>query len=119
MNKSIRLILFSLSTVLVASLMYAPTASAGSHKLAKAGITSGNPSALVGSTRTLLPDGRWLLVGGQDRSGRVQPTLSVVNPTTGEITDLDVSLRYPRAGHPTTVLPDGTAVILGGIGEDG
>ncbi len=118
MIKSVRLILFALSTVLIASLM-SPSASAKMHRLARAGSTAENASTLIGSTRTLLPDGRLLIVGGQDRSGHVQPSLSVVSPITGELATLEINLRYPRAGHTTTVLPDGTAVILGGIGEDG
>jgi RHS repeat-associated protein len=78
-----------------------------------------DPPQLAGSAKTLLPDGRLLISGGQDSSGRVQATLSTKDPLTGIITVLGVGLRFPRAAHTATVLPDGTVLILGGIGRNG
>jgi RHS repeat-associated protein len=78
-----------------------------------------NSPALVGSSMTLLPDGRLLVAGGQDNKEQVQATLSTRDPLTGALTILSVGLRFPRAGHTATVLPDGTVLVLGGVGQDG
>jgi RHS repeat-associated protein len=73
----------------------------------------------VGTTRTLLPDGRLLLAGGQNPAGHAMATLATKDPITGAITVLDVALHFPRTAHTTTVLPDGTVLIFGGVGENG
>jgi RHS repeat-associated protein len=78
-----------------------------------------NAPALVGCSRTLLPDGRMLIAGGQDRDGKAQATLYTEDPFTGEVMVLGVSLRFARAAHTATVLPDGTVLILGGVGQNG
>jgi RHS repeat-associated protein len=75
--------------------------------------------ALVGATRTLLPDGRLLVTGGQDRTGHVRATLVTRDPLTGAVTVLDTRLRFPRWAHTATVLPDGNVLILGGTGQTG
>jgi hypothetical protein len=75
--------------------------------------------ALVGATRTLLPDGRLLVTGGQDRTGHVRATLATRDPLTGAVTVLGTPLRFPRFSHTATVLPDGTVLILGGTGQTG
>jgi YD repeat-containing protein len=80
---------------------------------------TGNGPALIGSSITLLPDGRILAAGGQDNKGRVQATFSISDPATGTTTVPDAILRFPRAAHTATVLPDGTVLILGGVGPDG
>jgi RHS repeat-associated protein len=74
---------------------------------------------LLGSTRTLLPDGRVLVVGGENSEGQVQATVSTLDQLTGAVIILDVGLHFPRAAHTATVLPDGTVLILGGIGQNG
>jgi hypothetical protein len=76
-------------------------------------------SQLVGSSQTLLPNGQILVAGGQDSSGNLKATMSLLNPTTGVISALHVQLQFPRAAHTATVLPDGTVLILGGVGQDG
>jgi len=78
-----------------------------------------NNSRLIGSAKTLLPDGRLLISGGQDSSGRAQVTLSIQDPVTGAVTALNVGLRFARAAHTATVLPDGTVLVLGGIAGNG
>jgi hypothetical protein len=73
----------------------------------------------LGSTRTLLPDGRVLVVGGENSEGQVQATVSTLDQLTEAVTVLDVRLHFPRSAHTATVLPDGTVLILGGIGQNG
>jgi RHS repeat-associated protein len=73
---------------------------------------------LTGQTATALPDGNWLVVGGQDANGHALGTLSL-RDSQGNERRLLFSLRFPRSWHTATVLPDGTVLILGGIGADG
>ena len=71
-----------------------------------------------GHSRTLLPDGRELHVGGW-RDGRPAGTIRIVDARAGTTTELPVQLRTPRAGHTATVLPDGSVLIFGGEGIGG
>ncbi|HLC42259.1 MAG TPA: RHS repeat-associated core domain-containing protein [Methylomirabilota bacterium] len=68
-----------------------------------------------GYTATLLPDGRWLLLGGEDPQGP-RATAEIWDPRTQITTRLTTSLQNPRAWHTATVLPDGTVLIIGGVG---
>jgi len=81
-------------------------------------LQSDNPQTLAGQTVTLLPNGSWLLAGGQDASQRPIGTL-MLRDALGHDEPLPVSLEFPRMWHTATVLPDGTVLILGGIGVDG
>jgi RHS repeat-associated protein len=110
---------FSLLFVLTTTLVIVTDAAAEMRHSAKFAPPSVTPASAVGASRTLLPDGRILIAGGQDSSGKVEASLSTLDPLTGEITVLDTELRYPRAGHTATVLTDGTVLVLGGIGDDG
>ncbi len=79
--------------------------------------TAAPPTLRPGQTATLLGDGRWLLIGGQQR-GQVTATSTIVDPETGSITSLP-NLATARSGHSATTLPDGTVLVLGGTGRDG
>src|ERR1700730_17392285 len=87
---------------------------------AVAGVRSGTQDATVASSRgvsrTLLPDGRLLILGGQDETGHVQAQALLEDPDTRAVTALDVTMRNARAWHTATVLPDGRVLVLGGIG---
>src|SRR5690242_6257006 len=72
-----------------------------------------------GETRTLLPDGRLLVLGGQYRSGTITNAAAIVNSQTGVLTKLPQTLKFGRAWHTATVLPNGTVLIIGGLGPDG
>jgi len=77
-----------------------------------------NPTTLLtGQTATLLSDGSWLLVGGQNPDGHVAGTIALRNQQGTE--RLSLELQFARVGHTATVLPNGTVLILGGVGEDG
>ena len=106
------------SAVMVA-LLLVPVAGAKMRRFSGASPAAWQSSIVVGGSRTLLPDGRLLIAGGQDSSGRVQTTLSTVDPITGETIALESGLRFARAAHTATVLPDGTVLIFGGVGQDG
>ena len=71
------------------------------------------PATAPGQTATLLPDGRWLFVGGTQQarvSGEVTTSPAAAQSTT---------LIYPRYNHTTTLLPDGSVAVMGGVGADG
>lgn len=79
------------------------------------------PSHSAGQSATLLPNGRWLLVGGT-ASGSVSGTIQIEDLTDAAHPSVQNALKnlaVPRAGHTATVLPDGTVLILGGTGADG
>src|SRR5437762_5898777 len=83
---------------------------------ATAAAQAGN--GLPGSTTTRLADGRWLILGGQNASGP-QRSASIVDPATQQTTAIPAGLVEPRAGHSATLLPDGTVLIVGGVGIGG
>ena len=70
---------------------------------------------LTGQTSTLLPDGRLLIVGGQDATGP-KATVAINDARSGEVIPLSVELREPRAWHSATMLPNGRVLIVGGQG---
>jgi hypothetical protein len=76
------------------------------------------PTVGEGQTATLLPDGRWLVVGGEMREG---PQSSVVfRDAEGKRAEtLRGALRQPRTWHSATLLPDGTVFIYGGFDARG
>jgi len=74
------------------------------------------PEHAAGQTATLLPDGRWLLVGGIV-SGEVSDTLAVVEASKRQ--PLELNLQIARTGHTTTTLPDGSVLVFGGTDSRG
>lgn len=70
---------------------------------------------LPGQRATLLPDGRWLMTGGESAAGSL-PTAWVWDPRTGALAELPAGMLYARAWHSATVLPDGSVLIAGGRG---
>jgi RHS repeat-associated protein len=72
----------------------------------------------TGQSRTPLPDGRWLLLGGQGPTGPVRTT-SLFDPSTGMTIDLPAQLIEARAWHTATTLSDGSILLVGGRGLGG
>jgi len=72
---------------------------------------------VAGQTSTLLPDGRFLIVGGQETEG-AKATVAISDPRTGEVSPLSVKLHQARAWHSATMLPDGRVMVIGGKGLD-
>ena len=68
----------------------------------------------LGRSATLLPDGRWLLIGGQRTPGLVQ-----LRGPDGSITTLNASPLAPRAWHTATLLADGSILVVGGVDARG
>src|SRR6185437_4626837 len=71
-----------------------------------------------GQSRTLLPDGNLLLLGGEGIKGPSSAAV-IENPVNGQKTALPIGLRHARYGHSATLLPNGLVLIFGGIGTNG
>lgn len=71
-----------------------------------------------GTSATLLPDGQWLLLGGEDTTGAVA-TARLYNPAQKKFRPIDIGLLHARAYHTATLLPDGQVLVIGGEGKDG
>jgi RHS repeat-associated protein len=78
-----------------------------------------SPSTQPGQSATLLPDGRWLLAGGQSAEGAPLATASIIDARTVQSTELPARMLQARAAHSATLLADGTVLIFGGIAADG
>lgn len=80
------------------------------------------PFNIHGHTATLLADGRVLVAGGYEQTSefgveRTSGRLAVFDPATNDwaIDLLAPQLLTPRADHITIALPDGRALIAGGV----
>jgi RHS repeat-associated protein len=70
----------------------------------------------AGASLTLLPDGRWLILGGEGPQG-VQARAEIAGPDGRTIIRLPATLHVARAWHTATVLPDGSVLVAGGLGR--
>ncbi len=109
--------LVSLCLVVLISLSYARAAAR--REPAKQVAAQTAAVAEKGQTRTLLPDGRVLVLGGMSGAGEIEAKAFIEGPGAGQKAVLSSALNFPRAGHSATVLPDGTIFIFGGLGRDG
>ncbi len=75
-------------------------------------------SAPAGQSKTLMPDGRWLIIGGETAKG-VLGAAAIQDSKTGALTRLPSSLLHARAWHTATLLPNGTVLVFGGLGANG
>ena len=76
------------------------------------------PETSNGQSATLLPDGTWLLLGGQI-NGQVTGTAKIYDPVSNKQVVLAKALNVPRAWHTATLLPTGQVLIFGGLDNDG
>src|SRR5262249_13866999 len=64
-------------------------------------------------TATLLPDGRVLVVGGEQGRGNPLASAELYDPATGTFSETS-SLSTARDGHTATLLPNGLVLVAGG-----
>src|SRR5262249_24831477 len=83
---------------------------------ASSGPQSAGPGLAPGQTMTPLSDGRSLILGGWGSRGAMG-TAFIYDPRSSRTTKL-APLSPTRAWHSATMLPDGTVLILGGIGSN-
>jgi RHS repeat-associated protein len=77
------------------------------------------PAVQPGQSASLLPDGRWLLLGGLRSSGAPSAEASIVDLASGRVAAVGTGLQYPRSGHSATLLPNGQVLVLGGVDAAG
>jgi hypothetical protein len=73
-------------------------------------------TARVGTTATLLPNGRVLVTGGVDDRGTTLSSAELYDPKTGEFS-VTGSMAGARAGHTATRLKDGRVLVAGGVAD--
>ena len=74
-------------------------------------------NARSGHTATLLPDGRVLVVGGENRRARARASTEVWDPASASFAPAG-TLAEARVVHSATLLPDGRVLVVGGQGND-
>jgi RHS repeat-associated protein len=72
----------------------------------------------LGQSTTLMPDGRWLLLGGRGADGPLRDA-QVKDARGNSVQSLANGLQQARASHSATLLPDGTVLVFGGVGANG
>jgi len=75
-------------------------------------------NAADGTSITLLSNGKWLLLGGQ-QGGLPRHDAWLFDPETRQVTSLAFYLAIARSGHTATLLPDGNVLVLGGLDASG
>ena len=95
--------------------LYTPDASAGSWALAAAPAATERANV----TATLLRDGTVLVVGGSDNNGNhlASTEAYVPSPMAAGSWLAKGSLSVGRDAHTATLLPDGTVLVAGGVGQ--
>ncbi|UMR29608.1 DUF6531 domain-containing protein [Massilia sp. MB5] len=68
-----------------------------------------------GQSATQLPDGRWLLLGGQGVDREAVASVALLDAQTGKSEKLAATLLQARRGHSASLLPDGAVLVLGGV----
>jgi RHS repeat-associated protein len=76
-------------------------------------------STAAGQSATLLPDGRWLLLGGQSANSAASSTVAIMDAQTGKAQQLNTAMVHERSGHSATLMPNGSVLILGGQDAQG
>ena len=88
------------------------------NDISLAALARPQPALVAGQSATLLPDGRWLVLGGEGQGQVPVATARIVDSCAGQTTTLQHML-HARSWHSATLLPDGNVLILGGLGPDG
>src|SRR5450631_159800 len=107
----------AITVCLLVSLSFQPAWPAPQVNVPTPGGSNRPTTLLPGQSVTLLPDGRWLMLGGQSARGSVS-TAIVQDPRTGSTATVKAGMMLARAWHSATLLPDGHVLVIGGTGTD-
>jgi len=88
------------------------------HAAQQSSLSRETPERRRGESRTLLPDGRVLHLGGRGPDGALAEA-SLEDPDTGQVFSVGSMMGVPRQGQTATVLADGSVVIVGGVDANG
>jgi hypothetical protein len=77
------------------------------------------PVVQPGQSATQLPDGRWLLLGGEGADKTPTAQAGIVIAGGGRATPVGSKLEVARSGHTATLLPNGKVLVLGGVDAAG
>lgn len=103
---------------LVFTVNFASGATGKSHNVTALKPASVAEQDAAGQSRTTLPDGRILLVGGLE-SGIPDRTAILQDSHNGTAVRISSVPTHTRAYHSATLLPNGKVLIFGGMGEGG
>ncbi|WP_426176383.1 kelch repeat-containing protein [Massilia sp. TWR1-2-2] len=76
------------------------------------------PAVRPGQSATQLPDGSWLLLGGEEPD-KAPVAGAVIVQRGGGATAAEIKLNKARSGHTATLLPDGEILVIGGVDATG
>ncbi len=82
-------------------------------------LLASQPQVRAGQSATELPDGRWLLLGGEGPDRAPLAEAALLERPSGTVTALAARLQRARSGHTASLLPDGTLLVLGGVDASG
>ena len=68
-------------------------------------------------TATVLPDGRVVVIGGENNFGQLN-SAEIFDPATKSFVNAG-AMSQARVGHAATLLPNGTVLVTGGRNESG
>ncbi len=71
------------------------------------------------ASASLLPDGRVLVWGGIDSTGKIQATGLWFDTASDSVEPAAIAALVPTAGHTATVVTDGRLLVVGGWSTDG
>lgn len=66
-------------------------------------------------TATIMNDGRMLITGGETGDAGQNPTMEIWDPKIGGIATVVGYMQTPRSGHTSTLLPNGSVLLAGGL----
>lgn len=119
MSRRLRWLPALLLPVLLAAPAGAQTSAVAAPRVNLQQLAAPAPLARPGQSVTQLPDGRWLLLGGQGVDQEAVDSAELLDAATGRREKLGAKLLQARRGHSATLLPDGGVLLLGGVDSAG
>lgn len=103
------------ATVVIAGTSQGAPIGEGPPDLVAQRILAGSPTVEAGEAVTQIPNGRWLITGGQASPFQI----AYLDAVSGHRDEVQTYLVEGRFDHSATVLPDGSVLLFGGRRPDG